>query len=67
MSIGKEIVDRFGEETAVLIERSDVLIQMIDARIKEIQEKADKEVKEANEAMWATENHYYNLAVDPSY
>jgi hypothetical protein len=67
MTIGKEIVDEFGERTAVLIDRSDVLIQMIDERIKEIKDKADKEVKEANDAMWATENHYYNLAVDPSY
>jgi hypothetical protein len=67
MTIGKEIVDEFGAQTGVLIEESHILIQMIDARIKEIKEKADKEVKEANEAMWATENHYYNLAVDPSY
>lgn len=60
MTIGKEIVDEFGAQTSVLIEESHILIQMINARIKEIKEKA-------NEAMWATENHYYNLAVDPSY
>jgi len=67
MSIGKEIVDEFGERTAVLIDRSDVLIQMIDERISLIQGKAAKEVKEAEDALWAEMNHQYLLATDPSY
>jgi hypothetical protein len=35
MSIGKEIVDDFGERTGVVIEQSDILIQMINERFSE--------------------------------
>lgn len=42
-STGKQIVNDFGEQTGVLIERSDVLIEMINARIKDIEEEANRQ------------------------
>jgi hypothetical protein len=60
MNVGKEIVDEFGSKTGVVVERSDVLIELINLRLKKIED-------EANERLWATENHYEMMRSDPSY